>query len=622
MGPAAARLAELEVALGAVAGAFAGRRVALRPAEQAGGALEGILLLPTVIELSPDPGANRDAFFVRAALSGARLTVAGGQRECQAGGSRPGMPARTDADEATLLSEAVRVAGELASKHPSFRARLARAAALELAGRPEPQSLPPHEAHLEALRHAALIAVQKPGPWTAFQSALEARDAEAPTAPERSFWHRLMFSRPPAAVGPGPTLLFGGPLTPSEREAALLAAGEEPGGIADDASEYEAAARDHVHQADVEEDPYKENLPSHSFEKIDFADNHDGGFRRIDGADDMEEQAESLDGVDLRELIRGGPEVESIYKAELGDVGDIPDVDGVRPGERGVTYDEWDQKRRTYRRDWVTLYPTRIEVSRPDFGNTLRREVAETTRHAVGALEARRMERVARNRQPEGDELDVGALIEEYAERKRGLSPPGRVFVYQPRLERDLATCVLLDLSLSADSWVQNQRVLDVELAAACVLGEVANTFGDDLAMFAYASNTRNLCRTWTVKDWAEPWTVGRGRLGALAPQGYTRIGPALRHGTAALVDRPNRTKHLLVLTDGKPTDFDRYEGGHGVHDVAWAVREARRAGVHVHAVCFDPRAAVYLPAMFGPGGWTVVRQLGELPSALVRAYA
>ena len=179
----------------------------------------------------------------------------------------------------------------------------------------------------------------------------------------------------------------------------------------------------------------------------------------------------------------------------------------------------------------------------------------------------------------------------------------------------------MLDLSFSADSWVEDKRVLDVELAAACVLGEVARALGDNLQILAFASNTRNLCRTWTVKDWGDSWERGRARLGALKPQGYTRIGPAIRHGTASLVGYPARKKHLIIVTDGKPTDFDRYEGGHGIHDVAWAVREARRSEVAVHALGIDPRAASMLPTMFGPGGWRVLRHIAELPDALVNAY-
>ena len=611
----AANFADHETALGAVASTFASRRVTLRPAELAGGALPGIILLPRFIALGADPAANRDLLFVRAAISGA--------------GAIPHDAVQNTAQtEHVILEQAMATARRLADEFEGFRIRVAHAAQLELSARPVPGRLPAHEQPLETLRQAALSELADLGNSngkTPFKKALalfHSIPISEHIAPKPSFFRRLMRSNPNLPVGPGASLLLGGPLTPTDRDEALSALKDSDASNASkDAIEHEAPVRDHVKQTTVEDESSKEDTPTSSFEKIEFAENFDGGMRKLDGADDMEEQADSLDGVDLREMIRGGPEVATIYNAEIGDVGDIPDVEGVRPGEKGVTYDEWNHGSKSYRRDWVTLYPTRIDARYPEFGLKLSREVQRTTRQALSALEIRRTERIARNRQLEGDDIDLDNVIEEYAERARGGSPPGRLYVHAPRLERDVATCVMLDLSYSADSWVDNQRVLDVELAAACVLGEVADQLGDQLSIQAFASNTRNICRSWTVKDWDDSWATGRARLGALKPQGYTRIGPAIRHATALLAQHPARKKHLILITDGKPTDFDRYEGSHGIQDVAWAVREARRAQVRVHALGIDPRAASMLPAMFGPGGWRILRHLAELPDALVEAY-
>ncbi len=607
----ASKFGDHEIALAAVASTFAGKRLALRPAEAAGGQLEGVLLLPRFIALSPERAINRDFFFTRAAISGAMATK------------------ESHADEPEILAQAIATAQALAEQYEGFRERAVLMARTERSTRPQLDDLPSHERPLEALRQAALeelMAMEEPdsegeSPFAAALEVLRALDPRVHLAPERSFLHRLMRSGPPAPIGPGALLLLGGPLSPTDRDEAIAALSSVESKVAKDAVEHEAPPRDHVRETVVDEDPYKENVPTHSFEKVDFADNYEGGFRKLDGADDMEDQGESLDGVDLREMIRGGPEVQTIYNAEIGDVGEIPDVMSTSPGERGVTYDEWDQAKSSYRRDWVTLYPTRIDARYPEFGLGLARELRSTTRRAIAALETHRTERIRRNRQFEGDEIDLDSFIEEYAERRRGGNPPGRLYVHAPRLERDVATCVMLDLSFSADSWVEDKRVLDMELAAACVLGEVAAALEDHLAIMAFASNTRNLCRTWTVKDWKDTWPTARARLGALKPQGYTRIGPAIRHGTAALLKHPARKKHLILLTDGKPTDFDRYEGGHGIHDVAWAVREARRSEVTVHALGLDPRAAAILPTMFGPGGWRVLRHIADLPETLVRAY-
>jgi len=109
--------------------------------------------------------------------------------------------------------------------------------------------------------------------------------------------------------------------------------------------------------------------------------------------------------------------------------------------------------------------------------------------------------------------------------------------------------------------------------------------------------------------------------LGALQPQGYTRIGPAIRHGIFELSQAPARNRLLLLVSDGKPTDYDKYEGRYGVADVRQALREATREGVVAHALAVDKAARAHLPEMFGPGAWHVLPNPDALPEALATVY-
>jgi nitric oxide reductase NorD protein len=114
---------------------------------------------------------------------------------------------------------------------------------------------------------------------------------------------------------------------------------------------------------------------------------------------------------------------------------------------------------------------------------------------------------------------------------------------------------------------------------------------------------------------------MGRAHLGALQPEGYTRMGPALRYATDQLAREASRRRLLLLITDGRPTDFDRYEGRHGMSDVRQALREAVQRGVHVHALALDPRARAGLPAMLGDGRWHLLHHPEELPELLTTIY-
>jgi len=110
-------------------------------------------------------------------------------------------------------------------------------------------------------------------------------------------------------------------------------------------------------------------------------------------------------------------------------------------------------------------------------------------------------------------------------------------------------------------------------------------------------------------------------RIGALKPGCYTRIGAAVRHASAQLVDQPQRKKLLLVLTDGRPNDVDHYEGRFAVEDTRKAVREARRLGIAVFGVTVDASAQSYFPALFGRGGYAIVGNIRRLPAALPAIY-
>ena len=88
------------------------------------------------------------------------------------------------------------------------------------------------------------------------------------------------------------------------------------------------------------------------------------------------------------------------------------------------------------------------------------------------------------------------------------------------------------------------------------------------------------------------------------------------------LLQEASTERLLLVLTDGKPNDLDRYEGRYGIEDTRMAQHEARRAGVRPFCVTVDDRARDCLPYLFGSNAWMLVRNAGELPAKLPLLYA
>ena len=416
--------------------------------------------------------------------------------------------------------------------------------------------------------------------------------------------------------------LWGGPLNADA--GAHAAAGDlpeaEPPPPVEGGDEIDGGARDDVQIVPFDENADADGVAMPAVEQVQTLDSYKGGRRTLDGHDELEDHKDALEEVDMREMFRGGAGVSGVYRVDVDGLLGIPDVDGEAEG--GVAYDEWDVRRGAYRKDWVRVFPMRHTLTDPVWAKAAlhrrRREVRQVLREVDERLRRRRR----RGRRRDGAEIDLAAVVAGHADRAAGRTPDPRMYVAPRPRERDLAVTVLIDRSLSSGAWLEGERVLDLERDACLVLGEVAWQLGDDLQVLAFASHTRHRCEVVEVKGWRDAWPAARARLGGLAPRGYTRLGPALRHATAGLRAHPAHDRLLLLITDGKPTDHDRYEGRHGLADVRQAVREAARDGVSVHALCIAGSAATVLSAQFGAGRWTLLRHGGELPMALGSALA
>lgn len=383
----------------------------------------------------------------------------------------------------------------------------------------------------------------------------------------------------------------------------------------------ERAARpvDQVEHVSIDDEKVKEKVLQHSFEKVETLDEHRGQVQKMDGSDELDDHMEALDELNVQQVIRGGERAESLYRAEVGIDSRVPDVNDVIPGEKGIPYDEWAGTR--YKKGWCTVYPTEMGPGDPAWCAGILPAYRTQIDTLYRRLLVHRTRRSPERTQPDGEELDLDALVDELANRNAGRGGSERLYIRRTRKARSFATTVLLDISLSTDAWVANRRVLDVAREAVLVLGEVAERLGDPLQVLAFASHTRNRCRVWTVRGPDEPWSVGRRRLGALRPQGYTRIGPAIRHAVAESLRMPADRHLLLLVSDGKPTDYDRYEGRYGVADVRRALHEGEARGVLTHALAIDAVARDHLPAMLGPDAWHILHDPRRLPEVLTTVY-
>lgn len=334
-----------------------------------------------------------------------------------------------------------------------------------------------------------------------------------------------------------------------------------------------------------------------------------------DDSDDHDAAAaEELDDMTLGER-KGRPSARFRFDLDLP-----PEALDRTPLTAELSYPEWDYRRQAYLKDYcrVLAGPAPEEVQGPEATAAMKSLIRRVRRQ----FEVLRPKHEMLRTQLDGADLDLDAVVRSRTDLKAGGEGSDRIHMMSRPQAHDLAVTLLVDVSLSTDAWFDDLRVLDVEKEALLVLANGLAACGDNHSILTFTSRRRSWVRIETVKDFGEKMgPVVENRIAALKPGYYTRIGAAIRHATAKLVEQPNRRQLLLVLTDGKPNDVDHYEGRFALEDSRRAVNEARRKGVRVFGVTVDRDAKSYVPAIFGQHGYAVVSNIARLPAALPAIY-
>jgi nitric oxide reductase NorD protein len=341
------------------------------------------------------------------------------------------------------------------------------------------------------------------------------------------------------------------------------------------------------------------------------------------GDEELDALAEEIARLDELPVVRSERPVREVLQSP----GSSPISAAAEPSTprnvEALSYPEWDFRCSAYRDRGIVLRESPVVGTDPEWAA----RVAKRQAPLVTALRRQflalrpRLERL--RRQIDGDDIDVDGWVDEHAERRSGLSPPGHLYRRARRRRRDLAVALLVDASGSTDAWVsRDARVIDVAKEAALCFSEALGAVGDRHAIYAFSGQGPGDVRVWVAKRFAEPLGAGvRARIGGLAPDRSTRLGGPIRHVTAALGRVAAHTRILLLLSDGKPNDEDAYEGEYGVEDARQALHEAVAAGVRPFCVTIDRRGSAYLPRLFGPSGYTLLWDPLQLPRRLPQIY-
>ena len=382
-----------------------------------------------------------------------------------------------------------------------------------------------------------------------------------------------------------------------------------------------ANAVEDIVMIEVDKKAQEDYVMTHNFEKVETADEHSGIWRDFDGDEELESHQEALDELNLKFVVRVDDRAHSVYQTDFTENINISESADSSTSTYHLSYDEWNFSKNEYRKNFCKVYPVEQLKTDPDFYINTLKEFPSTL------LGLRKMLTTVNNkmqqvrRQKEGEEFELDALTDMYVDIHTRLTPNEKIYLSKRKKEKDLSILLLLDVSLSSDGYAAGNRVIDVEKQVSILFGEILNEYEIDFAIYGFHSKTRNFSNYISLKKFDEAWNQAKMKIGAVEPCGYTRIGAALRHSCFLLKQRETKNKWVILLSDGKPNDYDKYEGKYGIQDVKQALYELKVQNINSYALAIETEAKYYLPQMFGQNHYQILSSPVELLKSLVKLY-
>lgn len=292
-------------------------------------------------------------------------------------------------------------------------------------------------------------------------------------------------------------------------------------------------------------------------------------------------------------------------------------------GGQATLYAEWDYRIEDYRVNWCRVVERPAEAGSDDFvTETLasHRSTVKSLRRFFEGLRPPAFRRLAG--QPDGEEVDIDAVVRQTGERRAGMEGDDRLYIRREKRERDVAVAFLIDISGSTSRDLgAGRRVIDIEKEGLVLLCEALDAVGDQYGLYAYSGQGRARIEFFTIKDFDDRLGASTAhRLGGLTPCHQNRDGAAIRHATAKLLVRGAKNRILVLLSDGRPLD-DQYKDDYSLEDTKAALREARQRGVETFCITIDREADNYLRRMYADARYCVIDRVEALPTKLPKIY-
>ncbi|HSE02210.1 MAG TPA: hypothetical protein VLB72_15895 [Burkholderiales bacterium] len=294
--------------------------------------------------------------------------------------------------------------------------------------------------------------------------------------------------------------------------------------------------------------------------------------------------------------------------------------------DKGIAYPEWDYREARYKRNWSWVQERKLAESNITETNRLMNQYSAALKRLKKAIQAQKPTRLAPQlRQLDGDDMDLNAVVSYVVERQAGRSPKPAIYRRREMRQREIAVTLLADMSTSIMQHLPEGggRLVDRVRAGVLLFAESLEEVGDAYSIAGFCSKYRDNVSYYTIKDFEQPLSHDvRSQIGGMSGRLATRMGAAIRHATACFEGIESRRRLLLILSDGRPEDYDDGGDRRYLHeDTRMAVKEAVAKGVHPFCITVDTMANQYLPQIFGRGHYLVLDHISSLPNKLPEIY-
>lgn len=357
------------------------------------------------------------------------------------------------------------------------------------------------------------------------------------------------------------------------------------------------------------------------FQNVKTVEQYNGGVRDYDTSDELDDHFDALNDIDVNQVLRDSGRAESIFYVDSILKGNLVDLVPKYETITNFLYDEWSFLNREYKKNWCRV--TEHIIQKTQINKSETESIIRKNKHVIVVLQ-KFLKSILNNeqwkkRELDGTEVDLDSHIDNFAALYTNSFVDNRFYKRKQVQVKDLVFSILIDVSLSTDSWFCNDTILNLEKEITLILGQVLNNCNVIFSVSFFYSNTHENCTVIQVKDFETSWSICKNYIPTILSQGYTRIGPALRHTLHKLKKIKAKTKTIILISDSKPTDYDFYEGSYGVEDVRQVLRESSKHKVGIKSLSLIDHPDIYLNRMYGLNNFYCISDRRELTKKLLK---